>query len=106
METQSVNMILTTLDSALRDIVTCLAAMKSSNARSKTLAKIPIIRGIVEGLCHFLNCTKFNNPIKSTQALMTDLGKKGIEERDTAKIDIKEKHPTSEIEMGCRYERD
>ena len=67
-------MILTAVDSALRDIATCLAAMKSSNARSKTLAKIPIIRGIVEGLCHFLNCTKLNNPIKSTQALMTDLG--------------------------------
>jgi hypothetical protein len=74
MESQSVNMILTAVDSALRDIATCLAAMKSSNARSKTLAKIPIIRGIVEGLCHFLNYTKLNNPIKSTQALMTDLG--------------------------------
>lgn len=67
-------MILTAVDSALRDIATCLAAMKSSNARSKTLAKIPIIRGILEGLCHFLNCTKLNNPIKSTQALMTDWG--------------------------------
>lgn len=39
MESQSVNMILTAVDSALRDIATCLAAMKSSNARSKNLGK-------------------------------------------------------------------
>ena len=32
-------MILTAVDSALRDIATCLAAMKSSNARSKNLGK-------------------------------------------------------------------